>query len=106
LRRWEKQVSDDRLTRAMRASGAPSRDPGFALSVLERAEKERFQRARVRAALRGGGIAATAAAGLFLLGVWASAHAASVADGAVWTAGLVATAWLARGVIRRLRRAT
>jgi hypothetical protein len=99
-------MSDDRLVRAMRATGALARDPGFALLVLERAEKERFRRARVRAALRGGGVAAAATAGLFLLGVWANAHAASVADGTVWAAGLIATAWLARGVIERLRRAS
>jgi hypothetical protein len=98
-------MSEDRLQRAMRASGAPARDPAFALLVLERTEKERFRRAGVHAALRGGGIAAASAAGLFLLGVWASAHAASVADGAVWAAGLLATAWLARGVIGRLRGA-
>ena len=46
-------MSDDRLMRAMRASGAPARDPRFALLVLERAEKERFRRAGLRAALRG-----------------------------------------------------
>jgi len=96
-------MSDDRLMRAMRASGAPARDPAFALHVLERAEKERFRRAGLRAALRGGGVAAAAAAGLFLLGGWANAHAASVTDGAVWTAGLLATAWLAHGLIGRLR---
>lgn len=99
-------MSDDRLLRAMRASGAPVRDPAFALLVLERAEKERFRRAGLGAALRGGGMAAAAAAGLLLLGIWASAHAASVADGAVWAAGLIATAWLARGVIGRLRGAS
>ena len=79
-------MSDDRLLRAMRASGAPVRDPAFALLVLERAEKERFRRAGLGAALRGGGMAAAAAAGLLLLGTWASAHAASIADGAVWAA--------------------
>ena len=96
-------MSDDRLLRAMRASGAPARDPAFTLRVLERAETERFRRAGLRAALSGGGVAAAAAAGLFLLGAWASAHAASVADGAVWSAGLLAMAWLAQGLIRRLR---
>ncbi|MBI3438200.1 MAG: hypothetical protein HY054_06050 [Proteobacteria bacterium] len=96
-------MSDDRLMRAMRASGAPARDPRFALMVLERTEKDRFRRAGLRAALRGGGLAAAAAAGVFLLGIWASAHSASVTDGAIWTAGLVATAWLARGLAGRLR---
>jgi len=99
-------MSDVRLMRAMRAAGAPVRDPGFALLVLERVEKERFRRAGLRAALRGGGMTAAAAAVLFLLGVWAKAHAASVAEGAVWAAGLVATAWLARGLIGRLRGAS
>ena len=96
-------MSDDRLMRAMRATGAPAREPSFALLVLERAEKERFRRAGLRAVLRGGGVAAAAAAGLFLLGAWANAHAASVADGVVWTAGLLAMAWLAHGLIGRLR---
>jgi len=98
-------MSDDRLMRAMRASGAPKRDPRFALLVLERVEKERFRRAGLRAVLRGAGVTAAGAAGLFLLGVWANAHAASVADGVVWAAGLIATAWLARGVANRLRGA-
>ena len=96
-------MTEERLMRAMRASGPPARDPAFALAVLERAEKARFRRAGLRAALRGGAIAAAAAAGLFLLGAWANAHAVSVADGAVWTAGLMAAAWLARGLIGRLR---
>jgi hypothetical protein len=95
-------MSDDRLMRAMAASGAPVRDPSFALRVLERAEKERFRRAGLRAALLGGGVAGAAAAGLFVLGVWANAHAASVADGSLWAAGLLAMAWLARGLIGRL----
>jgi hypothetical protein len=95
-------MSDDRLMRAMAASGAPARDPGFALRVLERAEKERFGRAGLRAALFGGGVASAAAAGLFMLGAWANAHAASVAEGALWAAGLLAMAWLARGLIGRL----
>ena len=95
-------MSDDRLRRAMAASGAPARDPGFALRVLEQAEKIRFRRSRLHAALLGGGMASAAAAGLLVLSVWANAHAASVADGALWAAGLVAMAWLARGLIGRL----
>ena len=95
-------MSDDRLRLAMSASGAPVRDPSFALRVLERAEKKRFRRAGLRAALLGGGVAGAAAAGLFLLSVWANAHATSVADGALWAAGLLAMAWLARGLIGRL----
>jgi hypothetical protein len=95
-------MRDDRLNRAMGASAAPARDPSFALRVLERAEKKRFRRAGLRAALLGGGVAGAVAAGLFLLGVWTSAHAASVADGALWTTGLLAMAWLARGLIGRL----
>jgi hypothetical protein len=74
--------------------------------VLECAEQERFRRAQLQAALHGGGVAAAAAAGLLLLGAWANAHAASVAEGAVWAAGLIAMAWLARGLIGRLRRAS
>ena len=95
-------MNDDRLTRALAAMGAPARDPAFTLWVLERAENERFRHASARAVLRGAGTGAGAAAGLFLLGVWASAHAASAAEGAVWAAGLIATAWLARGLIGRL----
>ncbi len=96
-------MGEDRLMAAMRASGPPKRDPAFALAVLERAEKARFARAGMRAALRGGGVATAAAAGLFLLGAWANAHAASVADGAVWSAGLLTMAWLAHALIGRLR---
>ncbi len=95
-------MSDERLMAAMRASGAPARDPGFAVLVLQRAETERFRRSALEAALHGGGVAASAASGLFLLCAWASAHAASVATGAVWAAGLVAMAWFARGLIGRL----
>lgn len=95
-------MREDRLTRAMAASGAAVRDPSFALEVLERAEKKRFRRAGLRAALRGGGLAGAAAAELFLLAVWANAHAAPVADGALWAAGLLAMAWFARGLIGRL----
>ena len=95
-------MSDDRLGRAMAASGAPRRDPSFALRVLARAETMRFRRAGMRAALLGGGAAGAVAAGLLMLSLWASAHAASVTDGALWAAGLLAMAWLARGLIGRL----
>lgn len=98
-------MSDDRLMRAMRASGAPARDPRFAMLVLERAETARFRRAGVRAALRGGGIAAAASAGLLLLGTWANAHANAAAEGALWVAGLLAATWMARGFANRLRDA-
>jgi hypothetical protein len=68
--------NEARLARALAASGAPSRDPAFTLSVMRAAERERYGLALAQAILRTAGLAAAAAG----LGVWFIGWAASNAE--------------------------
>lgn len=78
-----------RLAEAMADAGAPARDPAFVLAVIEEAERERFRTASLLSVLRGGGVAAAAAAlaGPFLS--WSAANAEALQTGLIMTTGLL-----------------
>lgn len=91
-----------RLDRAMAAAVAPQRDSAFVLAVLERVEAERFRRAALFAALRGGAMAAAIAALLVPFVGWAAMQGVALVDGLTWAATLFAILGGARLLARRL----
>lgn len=98
--------AEAKLARAFAASGAPRRDPGFVLAVMQAAEARRYRRARSVGLLRAAALAASAAALAPALAGWISANAEAVQDGAVMAAAVgLAVAGLRMGLRRNVVRA-
>jgi hypothetical protein len=79
--------SEDRLTRALGGSAAPTRDAGFVFAVLKAGEQARWRDGVIRSVLKAGAFAAPAG---LLVG--------AVADPALFQAGLLTLAGLAIGL--------
>lgn len=82
--------SEDRLRRALGASAAPVRDPGFTLAVIRAAEVRRFRWEAARSILKAAGMAAAAAALVVPFLGWSVTHAEGLQSGILGAAGLLA----------------
>ncbi|WP_395647591.1 hypothetical protein [Terricaulis sp.] len=81
-------MSEERLMRALGAGAAPKLDPRFVLTVMERAERKRYEAERAAGVLRAAGLAAAGATLLIMLGSWAGTHA-EVAQTVVLSLGVL-----------------
>ncbi len=93
--------NETRLMRVLAAATLPARDPAFVLAVMRRTEQQRYRVERVRALLRGAGLAAAAAALAVPSIGWAAAYAEALQAGALAFLALVALVWATRSLAQR-----
>ena len=85
-----------RLTAALAAGGAPSRDPAFTMAVMRAAEGQRHRSATARAMLKGAGMAAAAASLAVPFLGWAGSNGDALSEGIVGAASLLLLVAVAR----------
>jgi len=93
--------SHARLMRALAASRAPARDPGFTLAVIRAAERGQFRAEAAVALLRAAGMAAIAAALALPLAGWVAVNAEAVQTGVLSAASLLTLMVALRLMLRR-----
>lgn len=93
--------SEARLMRALRAA-SPRRDPRFTLTVMRRAEADRFRAEAIRKMLHAGGLAAAAAALAVPAAGWVVANAEALQQGTLATFSILL---FVRGIQILTRRA-
>lgn len=93
-------MNNERLDRALAAPVAPAKDLHFTLSVMQRAEAERFRAETARRTLVGAGAAALAGAVILGLSGWVVENASLVEDLALAVGALLAVISLLGGLRR------